>query len=363
MDALHRFLRRTLRPIMLQYVSSGLHTVAKVQQMRTPTLDRVMKWTAWSVSVEFYATFLPLLVWIGRWQLACRLTYLMMTCLYVGNALKDLLSIPRPFYLAQENVHAIQKVGSQKGSQKTDTEEYGLPSTHALNGLCFSLYTLVELNRIGYLVGKQLYIAIGGATAWVSLVCFGRVYLGMHCPADVMVGLLLGTCILPLWCIVDTWLVPWLVTSSHVVLYHVLLTSMLIAAYPQPVVHTPSFKYCMSFVGASLGLLFSVWSNNNGRLEGLWLDLNGESWSLVLLKRVAVGLGVTVLLKKASKNLGMLLLRPLCNVLESNAKVGKPAKGQRTSDTFVLVVHMSSYGVLGWSTFYFCPLLFDWFGM
>lgn len=363
MDAFHRFLRGILRPTMLHYVSSGLHTVAKVQQMRTPTLDCVMRWTAWSVSVEFYATFLPLLVWIGRWRLACKLTYLMMTCLYVGNALKDLLSIPRPFYLTQGNTCAIRKVGSQKGSQKTDTEEYGLPSTHALNGLCFSMYTLVELNRTGYLGGKPLYVAIGGALAWVSLVCFGRVYLGMHCPMDVLAGLLLGACILPLWCMVDTWLVPWLVSSSHVVLYHVILTCTLIIVYPRPVTHTPSFKYCMSFVGASLGLLLSVWSSNNGRLEGLWLDIPGDSWPLVLLKRVALGLGVTVLLKKVSKSFGMLLLRRWSSAFVSKAKIGKPARGQRSSDAFVLAVHMCSYGVLGWSTFYFCPLLFDWLGM
>lgn len=55
--------------------------------------------------------------------------------------------------------------------------EYGMPSTHAMVGISIPFSVLLyTMGRYQYNVGVGLAIA----TAWCTIVCLSRLYLGMH---------------------------------------------------------------------------------------------------------------------------------------------------------------------------------------
>ena len=69
---------------------------------------------------------------------------------------------------------------------------YGFCSSHAANTMaCGLLFSLLYKNKY----------ATAGLMTWVALNCYSRMYLGVHYPSDIMVGLLFGA----LWAVL-VWL-------------------------------------------------------------------------------------------------------------------------------------------------------------
>lgn len=94
---LHVPVRNLLRPTVVYHVERGLLRVHQAQRFEHWFLTLLFDLSSRTVSVPFYITFLPSLIWSGEAELGTRLVLLMGLCLYVGNAMKDLLSAPRPF--------------------------------------------------------------------------------------------------------------------------------------------------------------------------------------------------------------------------------------------------------------------------
>ena len=94
---LHVPVRSLLRPTVVYHVERGLLRVHQAQHFEHWFLTLLFDLSSRTVSVPFYITFLPSLIWSGETELGTRLVLLMGLCLYVGNAMKDLLSAPRPF--------------------------------------------------------------------------------------------------------------------------------------------------------------------------------------------------------------------------------------------------------------------------
>lgn len=91
----------------------------------------------------------------------------------LNNALKGLIKAPRPFQVDSE---------ISAGRESTATG-YSFPSGHAQNSATFYGSIAVEF--------KKRYITIIVITL-VFLVSLSRIYLGVHFPKDVIVGMILG---------------------------------------------------------------------------------------------------------------------------------------------------------------------------
>ena len=69
---------------------------------------------------------------------------------------------------------------------------YGFCSSHAANTMAVALlFSLLWRNKI----------ATAGLMTWVALNCYSRMYLGVHYPTDIVVGLLIGS----LWAVLVFW--------------------------------------------------------------------------------------------------------------------------------------------------------------
>ena len=133
--------------------------------------------------------------------------------LYVGQVIKDLYKLPRPVLLDKR----VQMLSSRYEA------EYGLPSTHAMGATSIPL---VLYNN---------YILSGGSALlyWAS-VSASRLYLGVHSPADVVVGWILGaTCFWSLHYFGDGLDHYLLFSCSYYVM--ILITLLAVLLYPRPV--------------------------------------------------------------------------------------------------------------------------------
>ena len=82
--------------------------------------------------------------------------------------------------------------------------KYGFCSSHAANSMAIALLvSLVYKNKTATVL----------LMTWVTVVCYSRMYLGAHYPADIMAGLLIGS----LWAVLAWWaLSRWLHVDDEV---------------------------------------------------------------------------------------------------------------------------------------------------
>ncbi len=147
--------------------------------------------------VPLYAVIMGLLIYYFRYRawiwVAAALLTLAFTDLGSVHLFKNVFERLRPCHepLLQELVHIVN---NRCGGQ------YGFISSHAANTFGFaSLMARAFKHRIPWL-GYALY-------GWAGVVSYSRIYLGVHYPADIIVG--------AMWGIAGGWIIWWLATKSQ----------------------------------------------------------------------------------------------------------------------------------------------------
>lgn len=164
----------------------------------TPFWDSVM----WAASGRL--TWIPLyvLMLVAVWfflpekSSARRVTLFALALLVVGlmvaltdqtcHILKSMIARPRPSH-APELDGLLHLVRGYTGGQ------YGHPSSHAANTMAISTFILLFTGRGPVLHARWargLWVFV--LLLFVCLNCYSRMYLGVHYPSDILVGLFIG---------------------------------------------------------------------------------------------------------------------------------------------------------------------------
>ena len=154
-----------------------------LNSLGTPTWDQFwLTYTAKFTWIPFYALLLYLI--FRQMQLKAFLTTIVVVALMIliadqtANLFKNGFHRLRPCHLA-ELIDGMRLVKPRCGGQ------YGFYSAHASNTMAVAFFIGLTLKkRYKYL----LYIMI----VWALLMGFSRIYIGVHYPLDVLVGMLFG---------------------------------------------------------------------------------------------------------------------------------------------------------------------------
>jgi hypothetical protein len=232
----------------------------------------------------FFITWLPWLCWFWSFDVFRRVIVLWGAMMYSGQLLKEILRLPRP---PRHLVFALESHYA---------EEYGMPSTHAMNALCMSCsWAAYSMNRFS----GPTWVLCAVALLWFVSCTFSRLYKGAHSPADVIVGLVLASTFLLLSFLFGDAVDSWILTSPHVVWAVPALLAALCAAYPRPKkprwISSPGDTVIIE--GVVCGVLLGVNAHNAAHVAAIGSPIDFTS---VDLRRVAVAaasciLGFTVL--------------------------------------------------------------------
>ncbi|KAL4440217.1 hypothetical protein ABPG75_003218 [Micractinium tetrahymenae] len=305
---LHSPVRAWLRPRAVERVESGLVLVAAAQRRQHPWLTWLFVHSSHSVSVTFYASFLPILFWLGFPELGRNLVFLMTLALYVGNAIKDLVCSPRPLGVPYGK-QRLRLLGAQGEEAELNAKEYGLPSSHTLNSLCLNYFAVWYLYDRQLITAGTTLLLYGVVALWVVWIAASRLYLGLHTPVDILAGAVAGLAVLVCFIAVEGLLPRWLFSGPRAVLHAALASLLLLRLHPRPLEHTPSFQFSTSFMGAMFGLVVGIaWMSPYAHQPGVQL---AQLWSgdrrllgsrlLWAARRLALGFAVVGTLKEGSR--------------------------------------------------------------
>lgn len=163
--------------------------------------------------------------------------------------IKDLLEAPRP---ADCCFDAPQKLNITVKDYSGDIED-GIPSAHCCGSVMLLYYAIYA--AADHLPADALpYVQLGAAT-WVLWIAYGRLYLGVHSPIDLVMGALLGWSLLALWQHIEEQYITWLLTSQHLHWQALLASFALLRSYPMPSRYTDTINYSIAWLGGWAGVV------------------------------------------------------------------------------------------------------------
>lgn len=202
-------------------------------QFRTPGSDVFFRFMNYFDRSEFYILLFPL-IWYGfsrTWGI--RLFFWLMLNSICNFYFKSLFDQPRPFDLDPSlGLLAVKHNGFPSGAAQS------------------SLFLTAAFIKT-WKSSKAWIIGI----AYLGLICFSRVYLGVHFPSDILGGLSLGAGVFILFLKVSPQVEKWIARKSAVVQFLLLAATALLAYLPMQV----SFmaQTCAAIVSVGSGLILT----------------------------------------------------------------------------------------------------------
>ncbi|DBA89119.1 TPA: hypothetical protein ACH3X1_016289 [Trebouxia sp. C0004] len=377
---LHVPVRDLLRPTVVYHVERGLLRVHQAQRFENWLLTILFDLSSRTVSVPFYVTFLPSLIWSGEAELGTRLVLLMGLCLYVGNAMKDLISAPRPFG-SEYKGNKVRLIGGSELEANVNAQEYGLPSSHTMNSLClnfFVVHYLLDKNLVPSEWALAMYL---GTAVWVAWIGLARVYMGLHTPIDIGAGALLGTLVLVFYLAVDERYERWILSDRLAILWQALASIIFLRLHPKPLRHTPSYEFTTSFGGVCWGLVVGMSRQHlmyRRNKPGQFVQIiQSRAGVIALLQRVTLGFVLVIVMKQLSKQVVVTFLplvykmvpvdlrklwQPPLHSLKPPKHEGIPVDEDGQSWDVSVTARFISYASIGWTVVDLAPFMFQVLG-
>ena len=190
---------------------------------------------------EFYTPLVAFIVWLIDAKLGRLLCLLMALGFYITGVLKNLLCLPRP---PCPPIQPLQRCN-----------DWSLPSHHAVLSVNVPWYIWFYV-FVNYDLGPQeLVVLFSVISLWSFCVMFSRMYLGVHSPADILTGGILGCLLLSLWLLVDSAVDEYIASSPSSVLFLLPLILVMLCAHPDPAPTTIIFTETVCMMGVATGFV------------------------------------------------------------------------------------------------------------
>lgn len=287
---------RWLRHRLLSSILIGTPPLVALQRRRTPLWTKMMKINSFFGTEDFYIPMGVFILWIVDAKLGRLLCLLMGIGFYTAGFLKDILCLPRP-----SNPPII--------SLENASQTWGLPSHHAVLGVLipwyiwFYSYIHFSMPQWGFTV---LFVFIA---TWSVSVMFSRLYLGVHSPADIVVGGIVGCIILAYWIKIDSILDRYISFGDNVVLQAIVYSLLLLFIHPRPEPRTKSLVETVSMMAVTVGFVIGkATSTRQSPIYKAVLDLDTDDvsyFTLIWVSTVRLLLGYAL----------VLLTRLLCKIM------------------------------------------------
>ncbi|XP_018406860.1 PREDICTED: sphingosine-1-phosphate phosphatase 2-like [Cyphomyrmex costatus] len=303
----------------------------------------------------FYSTFIPFMFWNIDGAVGQRVVLVWGIIMTIGQILKDVIRWPRP---ACPPVVRLQDKWSQ---------EYGMPSTHAMVGLT------IPFSVVLFTMDKYIYpFSVGCiiASLWCTIVSTSRLYLGMHTVLDIVAGLALAIVLMiPLVPLVD-------ITSSYIIT-NFWLVAMLIAIsiaitiyYPSSYKWTPTRSDTAMVVSVTVGIYAGTWLNYyTGLLRTPQVlppfHIGWPTYSMLshLIIRTVLGFSGVIVTKIFCKSFSYIII---CSILQINWRELMKCLDYNSNQNKVFVDLVYKYlfcFMLGVNTVYLFPQVFNIIGI
>lgn len=152
------------------FLDAGIQGVLWLQA-NAAWAEPVARWLSFLGTAECFLLLVPVIFWCVDSSIGIRLAVLLVTATSVNSLLKMAFHMPRPYWYDLR----VQALGAES--------TYGMPSGHSVFASLLWPWLGARMNRrIGLAAGLLLALAVALA----------RILLGVHFPADVVVGLAIG---------------------------------------------------------------------------------------------------------------------------------------------------------------------------
>lgn len=169
---------------LIQYLANIDTTIFLwLNGLHSPFWDNfMMLYTHRFIWIPFYASFLFVMLknYLWKTNLACIVVIVLIVLICdqtTSGLIKPLVGRLRPANPDNPISPLVHIVAGYRGGK------YGFPSSHAANawGMAFFAMFLVKRNKL------TIFLII-----WATLMCYTRIYLGVHYPGDILVGTCFG---------------------------------------------------------------------------------------------------------------------------------------------------------------------------
>ncbi|XP_076174437.1 sphingosine-1-phosphate phosphatase 2 [Ptiloglossa arizonensis] len=303
----------------------------------------------------FYSTFIPFWFWNIDGAVGRRIVLVWSIIMTTGQMLKDIIRWPRPLCPPAVRLQAKW------------SEEYGMPSTHAMIGISipFSV-VLFTMNRYIY----SLSIGWTIAFLWCTLVCMSRLYLGMHTVLDILAGLILAIVLMiPLVPLVDM-INDYIICNVWALATLIAISICVIVYYPCSKKWTPTRGDTSMVVSVTTGVHVGAWLNYS--TGAMLAPAKQPPYRIVwpsylmfgcMILRTVLGFCSILATRTICKSLSY---GTICAILKINSKDLMRSRNysENKNKVFVDLVHKYvTCFMIGVNTVYFLPNVFAMIGI
>jgi len=253
---------RWFRHKLLAAILVGEPVLLTIQRHRTPLRTKFMKFLSFLGTEDFFTVLLIFMFWIIDQRLARLFGALMAIGFLITGSMKTLLCLPRP---PSPPIQPLEKA-----------HDWALPSHHSLIGVLCPWYIWLYANLNYEMTTFQMGVLFCTIVFWSFGVMLSRLYLGVHSPADIVCGGIVGVFVLSVWMLVDDYVDFYISQRLYMQLEMFVLIFFLLLCHPSAERGNPSFPdtVCVTavFFGSVLGRSLRNHSRTRGS-SGQWMTL------------------------------------------------------------------------------------------